>query len=437
MKCPNCGSELRKGLSFCPKCGNVVSQNKQEVVPAQNSQSVQPKKKTSVWKIILGILFFPIALTIIIAKNKKMKPIMKIVLIVILWIFVLVVGASNSDETPSSNDNNISDSSYEEKVDDEAPTSHGSEQLAPPESGETDNTEKTDVPDAPVVTITESQKLVQYLYSIETFETLTQDQATSLAEKQAITSDVDMGWGGTSWQYYFKDAENDDCSVTLFFVEPQKENFAEHLKYMTYHITNDDGISLYYYSEWNRDNDDDGKYGYYVGDTQFSTLTEAHEYYYALVLGKSDDQSNETTVTVKYHNNEHINRLLAAYNAIAEYPITPEMVQDGAYDFKANVSCNGVWIAIYATSNNGMFVDYDDEAANDGAIQPIFRDFCKALNSDITDDDANSAWEILQTEEYQNYSPYDFEGIECTYSESPLSNGEHRYIVKTNCKSYC
>ena len=102
MKCPNCGSELRKGLSFCPKCGNVVSQNKQEVAPDQNSQSVQPKKKTSVWKIILGILFFPIALTIIIAKNKKMKPIMKIVLIVILWIFVLVVGASNSDETPPS-----------------------------------------------------------------------------------------------------------------------------------------------------------------------------------------------------------------------------------------------------------------------------------------------------------------------------------------------
>lgn len=102
MKCPNCGSELRKGLSFCPKCGNVVSQNKQEVAPDQNSQSVQPKKKTSVWKIILGILFFPIAFTIIIAKNKKMKPIMKIVLIVILWIFVLVVGASNSDETPPS-----------------------------------------------------------------------------------------------------------------------------------------------------------------------------------------------------------------------------------------------------------------------------------------------------------------------------------------------
>ena len=65
------------------------------------AQPIQTKKKkTSIWKIILGILFFPIALTIIIAKKKKMKPIMKIVLIVILWVFVLVVGVSNSEETP-------------------------------------------------------------------------------------------------------------------------------------------------------------------------------------------------------------------------------------------------------------------------------------------------------------------------------------------------
>lgn len=71
-------------------------------------QPTRKKKKTSIWKIILGILFFPIALTIIIAKNKKIKPIMKIVLIVILWVFVLVVGASNSDETPpSGNEDNI------------------------------------------------------------------------------------------------------------------------------------------------------------------------------------------------------------------------------------------------------------------------------------------------------------------------------------------
>ncbi len=232
--------------------------------------------KPSIWKIILGIIFFPIALTIIIAKNKKIKPVVKIVLIVILWIFVLVVGTSNYDEKPNI-DNNIPDSTYEAKVDNGVSASD-SEQLVTPK----------------------------------------------LEEK----------------------------------------------------------------------------------------------------------------VVVKYHNNKHINKLLTDYNTIAEYPITPEMVQNGAYNFTANISCNGVWIRISATSNNGIFVDYNDEAANDTTIQPIFRDFCKALNSEIKDDDVDSVWKILQTEKYQNYNPYIFEGIECTYGESPLVNGEHRYIVKTNCKSY-
>ena len=110
------------------------------------------------------------------------------------------------------------------------------------------------------------------------------------------------------------------------------------------------------------------------------------------------------------------------------------MVETGAYNFTANVSCNGVWIMISA--NNGMSVDFSDEAANDEDIQPIFRDFCKALNSNITNDDVNSTWGILRTGKYQNYSSYDFDGIKCTYSETPLVNGEYRYSVKTNCKTY-
>ena len=102
MKCPKCGNEISNGRSSCPNCKGVVSETTQSIVMETTAQPIQKKKKTSIWKIILGILFFPIALTIIIAKNKKMKPIMKIVLIVILWVFVLVVGVSNSDETPPS-----------------------------------------------------------------------------------------------------------------------------------------------------------------------------------------------------------------------------------------------------------------------------------------------------------------------------------------------
>ena len=65
----------------------------------QNNQPLPPKKRISIWKILLGLLFFPIALTIIIVKNKKIKPVMKIVLLVIFWIFFLVVGIVNSEET--------------------------------------------------------------------------------------------------------------------------------------------------------------------------------------------------------------------------------------------------------------------------------------------------------------------------------------------------
>lgn len=93
------------GLSYTKSSGGGSRKNKakkqDQATPAQNSQ-VDSKKKTPIWKIILGILFFPIALTIIIAKNKKMKPVLKIVLIALLWIFVLVFAASNANDTPPS-----------------------------------------------------------------------------------------------------------------------------------------------------------------------------------------------------------------------------------------------------------------------------------------------------------------------------------------------
>lgn len=149
-------------------------------------------------------------------------------------------------------------------------------------------------------------------------------------------------------------------------------------------------------------------------------------------------QTETTEPVVEYHEDEHINRLLTAYNELAEYPITPEMVEDGAYDYQAHASCNGVWVTIYATSNNGLFVDYDDEATNDEAIKVLFRDFNKAINPELTDDDIEVAWAELQTEEYDNptLNFLDVQGIECTYVTSALNNGETRYIVKTNCKTY-
>lgn len=138
---------------------------------------------------------------------------------------------------------------------------------------------------------------------------------------------------------------------------------------------------------------------------------------------------------VVYHSDSRIDKLLKEYNEIAEYQITPDMVENGAYSFSANISCNGVWIMIYASDTNGIFVDYQNEADDDSAIMPLFRDFCKAINADLTNEDISAAWKDLQSGEYKNYNYYNCGGIKCTYSVSiPLSNGQYSFIVKTNGK---
>ena len=138
-------------------------------------------------------------------------------------------------------------------------------------------------------------------------------------------------------------------------------------------------------------------------------------------------------IAYSYHSNTRIDHLISVYNEIAEYPISPDMISDGAYDFSANISCNDVFIMITASDDNGFFIDYKIEAKDDSSIKPLFRDFCKSLNSDINDNDINSAWSALQTKEYKNYNNYKFKGIECTYTVSmQLSNGAYRFAVKAN-----
>ena len=58
------------------------------------------KKKTWLW-VIGWICFFPIPLTIIIARSKKMQPTLKYTLIVVLWIFVILLGIFGGDADTS------------------------------------------------------------------------------------------------------------------------------------------------------------------------------------------------------------------------------------------------------------------------------------------------------------------------------------------------
>ena len=129
----------------------------------------------------------------------------------------------------------------------------------------------------------ESEAIKNLLFSVSSWDTIKEDSVKSSAENKGLEVDIDMGWGGTSWQYYFSDAQNEHCYLMLFFVHPQQENYAEHLKYFTLTFAGADDVYLHYYSSWNRDNDDDGKYGFYVGDTHFDDLESAYNYYLSLV----------------------------------------------------------------------------------------------------------------------------------------------------------
>lgn len=129
---------------------------------------------------------------------------------------------------------------------------------------------------------TESIKIKNFLFSVESWDALKEDESKQLGINYGLNVDTQMGWGGTSWQYYFTDQSNDQCSLMIFFVEPQDENYAEHLKYVSFSISSVEDVTLTYYSSWNRDNDDDGKYGYYVGERRFNNIQSAYEYFISL-----------------------------------------------------------------------------------------------------------------------------------------------------------
>ena len=86
MNCKKCGYKFQKGDKVCQNCGK--------------------KKPIPIVLLILAILFFPISLTYLIVKAKKMRKPLKIVLIAVLWIFVLIVGLSDDDNSTLITDDN-------------------------------------------------------------------------------------------------------------------------------------------------------------------------------------------------------------------------------------------------------------------------------------------------------------------------------------------
>ena len=121
--CPKCGANLRidadRKSAFCEYCGAQIliddevqhlqidnaenagyafekgRQRAQHEVYVSRTVPAQPapqKKKKILWWVLGWIFIFPIPLTIIIARNKKLKTVIKIGIIIAAWIVYLLIG---------------------------------------------------------------------------------------------------------------------------------------------------------------------------------------------------------------------------------------------------------------------------------------------------------------------------------------------------------
>ena len=124
MTCPHCGAHLHvdDGLSRvkCEYCdsvllidggmrrggaddGNWLDREQQrrweEQRKAAPTPPAEPQKKRHTWLWVLGWIFmFPIPLTVLIVRSKKLSPLVKGLLIALVWLFFIGVAVSDEDD---------------------------------------------------------------------------------------------------------------------------------------------------------------------------------------------------------------------------------------------------------------------------------------------------------------------------------------------------
>ena len=116
-KCPNCGAEYFSVA--CPECGYIKKERDANV--DNEKADPRPVKKRKTWLWILGWIFiFPIPLTIILAKNHRMKKWLKIVLVIAAWMLYLIIafaGSASSDTETINNNQLHSDNTQQQEQD--------------------------------------------------------------------------------------------------------------------------------------------------------------------------------------------------------------------------------------------------------------------------------------------------------------------------------
>lgn len=129
MKCPHCGGTLSIDpdgkQAKCPFCGTpIMIDDKVRHIQFDNSkqagfdfevgrmqargdaavatiaaqQREEKKKKNLKWWIIGWILFFPIPLTIIVVRSKKLKTLWRSIILVAIWGGFILIGLSGEKE---------------------------------------------------------------------------------------------------------------------------------------------------------------------------------------------------------------------------------------------------------------------------------------------------------------------------------------------------
>lgn len=142
--------------------------------------------------------------------------------------------------------------------------------------------------------------------------------------------------------------------------------------------------------------------------------------------GTGEIEENKENI---YNPDDNIEKLITEYNQISEFKIGENNIRQGAYDFNACASCNGVWIMIYDSSK--MYIDFSIDANDDSRIYPVFRDFCKTLNKNLSDDEIFAGWSELQTGRHGAYNYFYIGGIQCSYTGfRPEIGALTQYTVK-------
>ncbi|MDO4364701.1 MAG: hypothetical protein Q4C99_09250 [Clostridia bacterium] len=92
---------IYRTVGVCQNCGYTWD-------PNEPKEEYKPKRKTWLW-VVGWIMCFPIPLTILLLRNKSMKPAVKYGIIIVMWLLFFAIGiAANNSEAGSQVNNQTS-----------------------------------------------------------------------------------------------------------------------------------------------------------------------------------------------------------------------------------------------------------------------------------------------------------------------------------------